>query len=30
MLFDVKVVSESEFESWLRTNRAAPGGGAGP
>jgi cytochrome c oxidase subunit II len=30
MLFDVKVVPESEFESWLRTNRAAPSGEAGP
>jgi cytochrome c oxidase subunit 2 len=30
MLFEVNVVSESEFESWLRTNRAVSGGGAGP
>jgi cytochrome c oxidase subunit 2 len=29
MLFDVKVVPDSEFESWLRANRAASGG-AGP
>lgn len=29
MLFDVDVVSESEFESWLRVNRAAAGG-SGP
>lgn len=30
MLFDVRVVSDSEFESWLRVNRAASGGGAAP
>jgi cytochrome c oxidase subunit 2 len=30
MLFDVKVVSQSEYESWLQANHAAQGGGAGP
>jgi cytochrome c oxidase subunit 2 len=30
MLFDVKVVSQSEYESWLRANRAARSGAAGP
>jgi cytochrome c oxidase subunit II len=30
MLFDVSVVSESEFESWLRANRGAPTGDTGP
>jgi cytochrome c oxidase subunit II len=29
MLFDVRVVSDSEFESWLRSSRTASGG-AGP
>jgi len=30
MLFDVKVVPQSEYESWLRANRAARSGAAGP
>jgi cytochrome c oxidase subunit 2 len=30
MLFDVKVVPQSEYESWLRANRAAQSGAAGP
>jgi cytochrome c oxidase subunit II len=30
MLFDVSVVSDSEFESWLRANRGAPTGDIGP
>jgi cytochrome c oxidase subunit 2 len=28
MLFDVRVVSDSEFESWLRSSRTASGGAA--
>ena len=30
MLFDVRVVPQSEYESWLRANRAAQSGAAGP